>query len=147
MIRMIPRTQFINTISQFDNSDVDAPNEFQNSEPSQSTLSQPPFHPIHPQLPDETSPAPSSYTDATSILSPLTSYQPPPPIPVTEALEKELGNFITLQQQLQNTNTLTLHQLSHSVSSSESLNQTITTVGNRAHRVFQRKHHSQHVFY
>ena len=53
-----------------------------------------PFHLIHTQLPDETSPAPSSYTDATPILSPITSDQLDP---LAEALEHELFNFITLQ--------------------------------------------------
>ena len=91
------RTIF-NTISQFKNSDIDTPDEFQNSEPSPSTFSQPPFHPIHHQHPDETSSAPSSYTDATPTLSPTTSDQPDTPSPVTEALQNELNNFITLKQ-------------------------------------------------
>ena len=36
-----------NTISQFNNSDIETPDEFANSEPSPSTFSQPPFQPIH----------------------------------------------------------------------------------------------------
>ena len=36
------------TFSQFNNSDIETPDEFANSEPSLSTFSQPPFEPIHP---------------------------------------------------------------------------------------------------
>ena len=53
------------------------------------------LHPIHPQLPDETSPAPSSYTDATPVLSQMTSDQPDPNSPVTEAQENELDIFLS----------------------------------------------------
>ena len=38
-----------NTIYQFNNSDIENPDEFANSEPSSSTFSQPPFRPIHSQ--------------------------------------------------------------------------------------------------
>ena len=37
------------TISQFDNSDLETPDKFANSEPSPSTLSQPPFDPSTPK--------------------------------------------------------------------------------------------------
>ena len=63
------------TISQFNNSDIETPDKFQNSEPSPSTFSQPPIRPLHTPTPDEPSPAPSSYTEATPILSPMTSDQ------------------------------------------------------------------------
>ena len=70
----------------------------------------------------------------------MTNDQPDPPSPVTEALENELDIFIKLQQQLQNTNTLTVHQLSHFISSFEPSDQTPTAVESRAHRVIKRKH-------
>ena len=80
----------------------------------------------------------------------MTSDQPDPPSSVTESLEKELDNFITLQQQLQYTNTLTIHQLAHSISSShktpttdktaETSDKTPTAVDYRTRRVFKRKH-------
>ena len=92
-----------NTIVQ--TSDIDTPDEFQNSEPSPYTFSEPSFRPIHTPTPDESSPAHSSYTYATPILYPMTSDQPDTSSPVTEKLEHELDNFITLQQQLQNKNT------------------------------------------
>ena len=37
------------TISLFENSDLETPDEFANSEPSPSTFFQPPFRPIHSQ--------------------------------------------------------------------------------------------------
>ena len=37
------------SISQFDNSQLETPDEFADSEPSPSTFSQPPFRPIHSQ--------------------------------------------------------------------------------------------------
>ena len=132
------QTIFI-TMSQFENSYIDTPEEFQYSEPSPSTFSQPLFQSLTCQLPNEPSPAPSSYTDATPILSPMTSDQPDPPNPFTDEQENELDNFITLQQQLQITNTLRTHQLSRSLSNSESSNQSSNAVETRAHRVFNRK--------
>ena len=67
----------------------------------------------------------------------MKSDQLDPSSPVTEELEHEL--FISLQPQLQSTNTLTIHQLSQSISSSESSNPASTVEETRAHRVFQRK--------
>ena len=64
------------TISQFNNSDIETPDEFADSEPSPSTVTRPPFQPLHTQIPDENSSAPSSYTDATPIDSPMTSDPP-----------------------------------------------------------------------
>ena len=103
----------LHTISQFDNSDIETPDEFQNSEPSPSTLSQTPSVHSTPQFPMN---LPQSYTDATytdanPILFPMTSDQPDLPSPVNEELENELDNFTTLQQQPQNPNTLTFHHL------------------------------------
>ena len=99
-----------------------------------------PLPPLHTPTPDEPSPAPSSYADAAPILSSMESDQPDPPSPFNEELESELDNFITLHQQVQKTNTLTLHHLSQSCFSSESSNPASTLEENRAHRVFKRKH-------
>ena len=127
------------TISQFNNSDIEIPVEFADSEPNPTTFSLPHFQPLYTETPDEPSSAPSSYTDATPIYSPMTSDPPDHSSPVEIELEKELDNFITLQQQLQHPNTLTIHDLSQSMISSESSNSPSTTGETRAHRVFQRK--------
>ena len=44
------------TISQFNNSDIETPEEFANSEPSPSIISQPPFRPINSPNPKLTPP-------------------------------------------------------------------------------------------
>ena len=72
----------------------------------------------------------------------MTSYPPDPPSPVNEELENELDNFITLQQQLQNPNTLTIHHLSQTITSSQSSNPASTNEETRDHLVFKRKHHN-----
>ena len=71
-----------NTISNYKNSDVETPDEYLDSGPSRTNFSPPHFQPIASQLHDETSP--SSYTDATPILSPLSSNQPDKPSPMTD---------------------------------------------------------------
>ena len=93
--------------------------------------------PLHTPTPDETSPALSSYIDATPILYLTTSDQPDPPSSVKEELEYELDNFITLPQQPQNTNTLTIHRLTQCISSSESSNPACFVEETRAHREFK----------
>ena len=128
------------TISQFDNSDIEPPGGIADAESSSSTFSQPPFRPVYTQITDETSSAPSSYTDATPIYSPMTSDPPDHSSPVDIEFENELDNFITLQQQLQqHPNTLTIHHLSQTITSSESSNSPSTTGETRAQQVFERK--------
>ena len=127
------------TISHFNNSDIETPDEFENSKPSLSTFWQPPFRPLHTPTPDETYPDPFSYTDATPILSPMTSDPHDLHRPVDEELENELDNFITLEQQVQKPNTLTIHHLSQTITSSVSSNLASTTKETRVHRVFKRK--------
>ena len=51
-------TTVYNTISQFNNSDIETPDELANSEPSPSTFSQPPFQPFHSQVKIEPLPLP-----------------------------------------------------------------------------------------
>ena len=87
------------------------------------------------KLPQPLLPTPTQH----QYFPPMTSDQPEPPSPVTEALENELDHCITLQQLPQNNNTLTIHQLSHSISFSEYSNQTPTALESRAIRVFKRK--------
>ena len=80
-------------ISQFNNSDIETPDEFVDSEPSPSTFSHP-FQPLHTQIPDEPSSVPSSYTDAAPIFSPMTSDPPDPSSHVDEELENELDKIM-----------------------------------------------------
>ena len=54
------------TISQFNNSDIEKPVEFANSEPNPSIFSQPPFRPIHSQ----------SQTDSLSSISHISQVTP-----------------------------------------------------------------------
>ena len=87
-----------------------------NSELSPATFSRPLFQSINSQNLNESSQAPSSYTDTTPIPSPMSSDQPDPPSPITDKqLEHKLDSFITLQHHLHNTDTLTLHELTHSI--------------------------------
>ena len=61
------------TIPQFNNSDLETPDEFDNSEPSLSTFSQPPFQPLHSQIRFEPPSPLSSISNVTPTLFPLTS--------------------------------------------------------------------------
>ena len=111
------------SISQFNNSSVETPDEFADSEPSpsnytqinSSVFSKPPFQPIpsnHP-LPSIATPSYPLHSDR--------SYNNSPDTP---QISQELDNFITLQQQLIHPQTLTninyqpqqhpqIHQLLH----------------------------------
>ena len=130
---------FFHTISQFNNSDFETPDQFADFETSPSTLFLPHFQSLYTQIPDEPSSAPSSFTDATPIYSPMTSDPPDQSSLVDIELEKELENFITLQLQLQHPNPLTIHHVSQTMTSSESSNSPSTTAETRAHRVLKRK--------
>ena len=130
-----------NTTSDFSNPDEETHDKVLDSEPSPSTFSEPPFQPLTSQLPNESCPVRSPYNDATPILSPMTIDQPNPPSPMTDnQLDLESDNFIIQQQHIHNTNTLSIHHLTHSNSSSESSIQTVNAQPTRAHRVFKRKH-------
>ena len=152
------------TISQFNNSDVETPNEFADSKPSPSTDTQtnssafakPPFRPIQINHPPPSLSTPSHDSQVTPTYSPINSERlnknSPDNIPISE----ELDNFITLQQQLIYPHTLTIHQLSSTATSSNpptptplsdytpslaqpstSTETSISTI--RAHRTFKRK--------
>ena len=149
------------TISQFNNSDIETPDEFADSEPSPSThtptrsttFSKPPFQPIQSHS-QHTSPYTPSHV--TPTYSPFNNERSTNNSPDNIQLSEELDNLITLQQQLLSPHTLTIHQLSstktssspptptpisdytpslaHSSTSTESSNST-----NRAYRTFKRK--------
>ena len=105
-----------NTISQYNNSDLETPDEFDNYEPS--PFSQPPFQPLHSQIKFEPPSPPSSISNVTPTYSPLTSEPSDNNSSVNTQLSHELDNFITLQQKLQQPQTLTIHQLSQPIISS-----------------------------
>ena len=111
------------TISQFNSSDIETPDEFADSEPSPSTHTQissttfsvPPLRPIQPQS-QYTSPyAPSQVTPT---YSPFKNERSTNNSPNNIQIFEELDNFITLQQQLLSPITLTIHQLSSTITSS-----------------------------
>ena len=66
-------TTVYKTISQFNNSDLGTPDDFDNFEPSPSPFSQPPFQPLHSQIKIEIPSTPSSFSNVTTQYSPLTS--------------------------------------------------------------------------
>ena len=152
------------TISQFNNSDIETPDEFANSEPSPSThtqtnpsvFSQPPFQPIQTSHPLPSLSTPSYASQVTATYSPFTSERSNNNSPDTVQISQELKNFITLQQQLTYPHTLNIQQLSSTATSSNpptptplldytaSLVQSSTstetsTSTNRAYRTFKQK--------
>ena len=114
------------SISQFNNSNVETPDKFADSEPSpsnntqtnSSVFSKPPFQPIpsNNSLPSVSTPSYAS--QVTPTYSPLHSDRSYNNSPDTPQISQELDNFITLQQQLIYPNTLTIHQLSSTIESS-----------------------------
>ena len=152
------------TISQFNNSDVEIPDEFADSEPSPSThtqtnssvFSKPPFRSIQTSHPLPYLSTPSYASQVTPTYSPFHSDRSHNNSLDNIQISEELDNFITLQQQLTHPHTLTIHQLSSTVTSSNpptptpssaytlSLAQSSTstdtpTSTNRAYRTFKRK--------
>ena len=106
------------TISQFDNSDLKTPDKFANSEPSPSTFSQPPFRPILSQAKTDSPSTLSHISQATPIYSPLTKESSNNNSLDNTEISYELNNLITLRQQVQHPHTLTIHQLSSTITSS-----------------------------
>ena len=111
-------TTVYNTIPQFNNSDIKTPDEYDNSEPSPSSFSQPPFQPIHSQVKTEPISPPSPISYVTPTYSLLTSEPSDNNRQDNTQISHELDNFITLQQQVQHPQTLTIHQHSRSITSS-----------------------------
>ena len=113
-------------ISQFNNPNVETPDEFADSEPSPSTYTQtnssvfskPPLQPIpsNHSLPSVSTPSYAS--QVTPTYSPLHSDISYNNSPDTPQISQKLDNFIILQQQLIHPNTLTIHQLSSTIESS-----------------------------
>ena len=149
------------TISQFNNSDIETPDEFADSEPSPSphtqtsstTFSKHPFRPIQHQS-QHTSPYTPS--QVTPKYSPFNNERSTNNSPDNIQISEELDNFITLQQQLRSPHTLTIHQLSSTITSSNpptptpisdytpslahsSTSTETSTSTNRAYRTFKRK--------
>ena len=106
------------TISQFENSDLETPDEFEFSEPSPSTIAQPRFQPNHSQTRNESPSTPSHITHVTPKYSPFTNERSNNSSLDETQITYELNNLITLQQQLQHLQNLTIHQLSSSITSS-----------------------------
>ena len=152
------------SISQLNNPNIETPDEFADSEPSpsnnfqtnSSVFSKPPFQPIptNNSLPSVSTPSYAS--QVTPTYSPLHSDRSYNNTPDTPQISQELDNIITLQQQLIHPNTLTIHQLSSTIESSNpptptpssaytaSLAQSSTSTEtpsstNRAYRTFKRK--------
>ena len=101
------------TISQFNNSDIETPDKFANSEPCPSTFSQPPYRP-HSQSQIDSPSTVSHISQLTPTYSPFTNDRSPD----TTQISYELNNLITLQQQVKHPHTLTIHQLSSTITSS-----------------------------
>ena len=114
------------SISQFNNRNVETPEEIADFEPSPSNYTQanysvfskPPFQTIPPNKPLPALATPSYASQVTPTYSPLHSDRSYNNSPDTPQVSQELDNFITLQQQLIHPNTLTIHQLSPTIKSS-----------------------------
>ena len=114
------------TISQLNNPNIETPDEFADCEPSpsnytqsnSSVFSKPPFQPIPSNHPLPSVSTPSYASQVTPTYSPLHSDRSYNNSPDTPQISQELDNFITLQQQLIHPNTLTIHQLSSTIESS-----------------------------
>ena len=153
------------SISQFNKSNVETPDEFADSKPSpsnytqtnSSVFSKPPFQTIPSNHPLPSISTPSYASQVTPTYSPLHSDRSYNNSPDTPQISRELDVFInTLQQQLIHPNTLSIHQLSSTITSSNpptptlssaytpSLAQSSTstetlTSTHRAKRTFKRK--------
>ena len=147
------------TISQFNNSDVETTDEFAHSEPSPSThtqtnssiFSKPLFRPIQTSHPLPSLSTPSYSSQVTPTYSPFNSDRSHNYSTDNIQISEELDNFITLQQQLTQPHTLTIHQLSSnpptptpssaytpSLAQSSTSTETPTST-NRSYRTFKRK--------
>ena len=107
-----------NTISQFNKSDIETPDKIANYEPSPPAFSQPPFRPIHAQYTNDSPSSISHISQATPTYSPFTNDHSNNDSPETTQISQKIDNLITLKQQIQHPHTLTIHQLSSNVTSS-----------------------------
>ena len=114
------------SISQLNNSNIETPDEFADSEPSLSSnfqtnssiFSKTPFQPIPPNNPLPSVSTPSYASQVTPTYSPLHSDRSSNNSPDAPQISQELDNFITLQQQLIHPNLLTIHQIPSTIESS-----------------------------
>ena len=152
------------SISQLNNPNIETPDDFADSEPSpsnnfqtnSSVFSKRPFQPIPPNNSLPSISTPSYASQVTPTYSPLHSDRSSKNSPDTPQISQELDNFIILQQQLIHPNTVTIHQISSTIESSNpptptpssaytaSLAQSSTSTEtsnstNRAYRTFKRK--------
>ena len=121
-----------------------------------STFSQTLFRPIHSQSQNDSTSTISHISQATPTYSPFTNERSNNNSPEPTQTSHELNSLITLQQQIQHPHTLTFHQLSSNITSSNpatptpssdytpSLAQSSTSTyssstTNRAYRTFKRK--------
>ena len=104
-----------NTISQFNNSDIETRDEFAYSEPSPSPFSQPPFRPIHSQSQNDSPSTISHISQVTPTYFLFTNERSNNNSPETTQTSYELNNLITLQEQIQHPHTLIIHQLSSNI--------------------------------
>ena len=153
-------TTVFRTISQFNNSDLETPDEFANSEPSPSTYSQtssqnfskPPFQPIPTSQPLSSLSTPSYPSQVTPTYTSSLTNRSSTNSPDIPQLSSELENYITLQQQIVQPGTLTINSLTSVTTNSgpstptplSDYNQSFTsnessTSTNRAYRTFKRK--------
>ena len=84
------------TISKFNNSDIETPDEFAISESSPSTFSQPSFRPIHSQYTNDSPSSISHFSKATPTYYPFTNDHSNNDSPETTQISQELDNLITL---------------------------------------------------
>ena len=106
-----------------------------------SNFSQPPFQPITPFIPDEPYLSPSSHTEATIILSPQSSNEPDAPSPIiVDQNERNLDN-IKSQQIHDTNNSFTIHQLTHSASTSKFSTPSVHIAPTRAQKVSMKRKH------
>ena len=107
------------TISRFDNSDLESPDKLANSEPSPSTISQPPFDPsTHKQKLTPPLSTISHISQVTPTYSPFTNKRSNNNSPNNTQISNQLNSMITLQQQIQHPHTLTVHQILSNLTSS-----------------------------
>ena len=102
-----------NTISLFNNSDIETRDEFAYSEPSPSPFSQPPFRIIHSQSQNDSPSTISQISHFSYFL--FTNERSNNNSPETTQTSYELNNLITLQEQIQHPHTLIIHQLSSNI--------------------------------
>ena len=108
------------TISQFNNSDLETPDGFADSEPSPSiysqtnpsNFSQPPFRPINTSQPLPSLSTPSHASQVTPTYSSFLSDRSANNYPDIPQISPELENYITLQQHIIHPHTLTINHLS-----------------------------------